>query len=216
MGKHTADLDDEEPQPRGPKYTAGLIPRPKAPPKGSSRAVDPVVVLDSRELFVPTPGKEGAPIAGRVHLTMKAQIQELIQSRRTKFRLEGDVVRAALTWFLQDEGVLEALGIDRFDSRVKEMRDYLDSCANEALRLDLKEFKRKVGELVSNMLELEMLDEAIEEFERAQAKAKNYGDESRFYQHVLQWMNTAPEFGEVRRAIRAQEPAPKLIKRGRR
>lgn len=158
------------------------------------------------DYFIPPPSG-GVPVAGRVDPEIKAMIQDLVQSGKTPFKKEGDLVRSAVFWFLTQRMDKIQKGYVNDGMRILQAR--VRNAQSLARAYDLKAFK---DSNVDAILKVWLVSPNIAaEYYQSMGEVAEAVDEN-FAHEVRVWANSDPRFDRVReyiaemkRASRAEE-----------
>src|SRR5688500_18819850 len=86
------------------------------------------ILADPVDYYVAPPAHgESVAMSGRVHTEIKGMVAELVQSRRTRFKTEGEVVRAAMTWFLVNQRVMARLSLEQYEAKNVRLRRSIET-----------------------------------------------------------------------------------------
>jgi hypothetical protein len=158
-------------------------------------------IADPWDYFVPPPSKgTGVPIAARVEPEVKHMISKIVQSGRTKFDTENDLLRAAVSWFIYDK--FKKFHDAKFDEGVETMMLQIQMAQHQARVLDLEKFKNVNCDALTKMWALGAEDDTLGWYELMLEKANKV--HPRFGRAVRQWAESDPRLTEIHRAsIRA-------------
>lgn len=115
-------------------------------------------VADPFDYYVEAP-KDGVPAACRVDSATKARIAEVVQSGKTRYKTESDVLRAAVHWFLLEKISPKMDG--RFVADLRMQAFMIRRAQTEARIQDAVRFVREVGSSLRALVFNDAMEQAV-------------------------------------------------------
>jgi hypothetical protein len=167
-------------------------------------------IIDSNDYHIPS-GKETAretgSVSGRVTTDVVKMMDSLVASKTTKFGTRGELVAAAVYWFIVEK-IMPKAQTGRIHQGMKLMIQRTQAAKTMAENLDLQEFQVQHRRMLERLVALGAIDDAVVEYRRMIDIAKEI--HSRFEERVQAWAEMEPSFAKIREEIAAATgPGPK-------
>lgn len=154
-------------------------------------------VADPWDYFVPPPGKgTGVPVAARIDPETKHMISMIVQSGRTKFDTENDIIRSAIHWFLYDK--FKKFHESKLDEGVETMLLQIQMAQHHARVMDLERYKNVNCDALTKMWALGAVEDTLGWFGLMLEKADRV--HARFGREVRKWAMSDPRLTEIKKA----------------
>jgi len=175
---------------------------PDDTPASSSRLpLEPgASVADPFDYYVEAP-KDGVPASCRVDGATKSRIAEVVQSGKTRYKTESDVLRAAVHWFLLEKISPKMDG--RFVADMRVQAFMVRRAQTEARIQDAAKFVREVASSLKALVLNDALEQAVAIWGEA-LQVLQVSDEP-FKSRAERALRADPELQRVRDAAAKEE-----------
>lgn len=154
---------------------------------------------DPDDFYVPSPGRDGVPIATRVTYETVETITNIVQSGKLRYRNNGDFVRAAIHRFIERD-IAPKMG-KRFQCDIR----LSAQLARNAMQLErLADFEKTLAKVRSSLLVMARTDvfaeDMVDLWDQAMVTARRMN--RRGYQKLIEdKLNNDPELAAARKII---------------
>lgn len=121
-------------------------------------------VIDPMQWYTPGAGKDAMPMSVRVPYALRHSVDELIASRETPFKTQGELMRSALAWFVN--GIWPAFKAQRLDEAMKQLNNYLAEAENDAVVMNVGKLQMAAREKIGALLRIGAKRDAAEAYLR--------------------------------------------------